>query len=346
MDYVGLYTKYLGPGRRSGQRLAFPCFRCDKGEIGKRHLYVDPSTGNYICYKCRFNPDGLGKGSARKFAKMVGERGAIEETAPGSYTFKDENTFNQCKANYVYTYLWRNMPLLPEHHKEITRERGISHPERFGVRSCIGAVNMLRNYFVPNMLVASGLFYWRQGSLVAHTTITDGRILIPYMEPDGTVYFLKSRRTKDDGTIKYSTPINSQVSKRIWGRILPDQATLIVTEGEFKAMAAVEARLHCVALPGMGSSHTTLIERIKESDVKHVILCFDTQTKQSENVEHTIRALARRLIREAGVAVRNAVLPLDPRLNNGEKMDLDGFLYLYDVEDLKKVFKESDPILL
>ena len=126
MDYVALFEKYLGPGRRSGRNIAFPCPRCDIGRPGKRHLYLNPTTGLYKCYKCMSHPDGHGKGNAFQFAKMMGEIGLLLSTDTKKY--ERPNHFDQSKATEVYTYLCNTSVLSDADSAELERKRGLQRP--------------------------------------------------------------------------------------------------------------------------------------------------------------------------------------------------------------------------
>lgn len=341
MDYISLFEKHLGPGRRSGNEIAFYCWRCDKDRSGDRHLYMNPLTGYYCCYKCMHDGDGKGKGSATWFARIMGESSSV--SAPSTISqFKDEVEYDQKKASRVYTYLHEHLTLLPEDHRSITESRGIKHPEAFGIKSCVGAADLLKTRFTDEYLLASGLFYKRGDQLVAHRSISDGRLIIPYINRStGHVVFLRSRG-EPGSKVKYLSPINSMAGKRIWGYILPKADTLLVTEGEFKAMASVEAGVMTVSLPGMGVSHQTLVETLKEAKhLKRVFICFDTQIDGQAAVDACAKKLALRIVREVGITTYTTHLPLELEISNGRKTDIDGYLFRHTPEEYIQAIRDS-----
>lgn len=340
MNYIELYEKHLGAGRRSGSNIAFSCFRCDT-EHKTRHLYVDPETGLYCCFRCRYNPDGNGKGSAYRFARLMGVREQLEPSTP-MFREREQIPFDQETATEVYEFLCGNLSLSAEDKEIIIKGRGIRNIERFGVKLCYGAAKLLRDRFSEYKLTASGLFYWKEGKLLPHATISDGRTIIPYMGDDNQIEYIRSRRTpKDMYRVKYLGPINGQASRRIWGRVEPHTEILVVTEGEFKAMAAVEAGISAVSLPGMGVAHGELVGRLKASSVNSVIICFDTQVEHQGDVDHCIMALSSRIVAETGIRTAIAHLPLEP---GDRKTDIDSYLHIHNPGDFRSLLKNATTV--
>ncbi|MHB1455610.1 MAG: hypothetical protein ACYC0V_01710 [Armatimonadota bacterium] len=340
MNYVELYEKHLGTGKRSGSNIAFSCFRCDT-KSNTRHLYVDPETGLYCCFRCRYNPDGNGKGSAFKFAKLMGVREQLMPSVP-IINERDQIPFDQKSASEVYEYLCVNLKLSEEDKKAITAERGIRKIEQFGVKICYKAGELLKGRFAEYKLIASGLYCRKDGRLLTHATIADGRIIIPYRDDNDRIEYIRSRRSMSNSSqVKYLGPINGQASRRIWGIIPPHIRILVVTEGEFKAMAAIEKGISTVSLPGMGVAHGELVERLKISNVTGVIICFDTQVEHQRDIDHCAAALSRRIIIETGIRTAIAHLPLE---SDGRKMDIDSYLYRHTPDEFKKILRTAIPV--
>lgn len=327
LDYVALFERYLGPGRRSGREIAFPCWRCDSGQPGKRHLYLNPMTGMYRCYKCMNHPDGAGKGNALHFAQVMGD--AILTQPVPAKRYERPNLFDQQVATRVYTYLCNALTLGDEDAAEFLAKRGLRRGplEFFGIRSCRHVPELLRTHFTDDELIASGLFFRREGSLVAHSSINDTRILIPYPDWEtGDIPYIRSRAGRDGDKRKYLSPINNPSGDRIWGRVKEDSTEVVITEGEFKAMAAVQARVLCLALPGMNAAHNAVCRLLNHSPIKKVTICFDTQIDSMENVDHAAEALGRRIRKHVLIPVFRARLPLLESVDGGRKMDIDTFL--------------------
>lgn len=347
MDYIALFEKYLGPGKRAGSQITFYCPWCDTGSRrGDRHLYMNPLNGVYCCYKCMHDPCGKGKGSAYHFAKLMGETDSL--TVPTNIKqFKEETAFNQRMATAVYSYLFASLTLLPEHKRELCKNRGLLHPENFGVCSCVGAVPLLKNRFPEIMLLASGLFYKRNDKLIPHSSLADGRILIPYYSNNiMEVTFMRSRRMAEDGSVKYLSPIGSMAGSRVWGKITPKATAVVIPEGEIKAMSAVEAQILAISPPGMGVGHQEIVKRLRGTNIKRAYICFDTESnpETQKKVDNCATALGRRIIRELGIEVFNAHMPLEAGISDGKKMDVDSFLFKHTRSEYLDILRAAEPL--
>lgn len=336
VDVIALYEKYLGTPKKSGKVWCFPCFRCDQGK-NTRHLYVN-ADGQYYCQKCGGHPDGRGKGNAFTFARLMGEatknfNPVVQEKEPDLYDIKT--------AVRVYNYIFEVGVLTKEHRVALVESRGITHPDRFKVISTDGLPDVLKDRFTTDELISTGLFYKSkyENSCTARRVLSKNRILIPYFT-GRDVTFIRSRGMGGDQT-GYMGPTGASSTKSIWGRINPERKTdLIVTEGEFKAMAAQEHGFNCVSLPGMNNSHAYFVECCTNAGILEVTICFDTQIEDMKYVDGAAASLASKL-KTAGIKAFRAELPLCPEIDDGKKTDIDAFLKYYSSEHLLDILMEA-----
>lgn len=334
--YYDLFAKHLGPGvRATGSEYRFRCYKCDSG--GERHLYVNTNTGAFHCFRCESRADGA-RGNAFTFAKEMGDTAPIEVEVEERVSL-----FNQEVATTVYTHMFNEgkLTLSDQDRKDLLEKRSIRNPEKYGLVSSTGARKWLKGWS-EDALIESGMGYHRNGLFQFHTCVEDGRLLIPYIEEDGSIPFFRSRGKNH---AKYLGPIGNKTSGRVWGKIDPKQSYVIITEGELKAISAREERFHCLALPGMGISHIGVADKIKESGIKQALICFDVQVEHMDAVEAAERKLASQLIRR-GVSTYKVRLPLVKCISCGQKVDIDSFLTVVGSKDFLSLVKQAEKIKL
>lgn len=307
MNYIQYFEELLGASRCSyGVNRAFRCPMCD-GMGSDRHLYVNVTTGVYNCFRCG------NKGNAITLAKFMGNK-------PPSYLETPEVEpilFDNEIATQVYTHILMNSTLSETDRTELVEKRGIVNPERFGLRTLNGTVTELVRNFCEEELILSGLFYDDAGFLVPRSAISDGRLFIPYIHKSLVVYM----RTRGSG-IKYLSPKYAQTKNHVWGKLQSKKQSVIVTEGELKAISAASHGANILALPGMNSSYETLVSILHEAAIKNVVICFDTQIAHMDDVDKAAKRLSQMLVEELDISVSRVILPL---LGN-DKMDIDTFI--------------------
>lgn len=327
MDYLQLYQKYLGPGKRSGSWYSFVCPWCDTGTRG-RHFRVNPITGGYCCMRCKNSPNG--KGNAYMFARLMGDRLVIPKNSSPVF---NETTYDMRLAIEVYTKIVDDYAYLIPGHKRALCARGIHNPEDPPnyLRSTNGLIARLKTAYPKDVLIASGLFYAKDtGDIKAYGVLSPGRVIIPYRLEDGVGY-IRSRdmvyRAKNaDAPPKYLSPCGAASRLWVWGSI-DSSDQVIVTEGEFKAMVARQYGFPCVALPGMNSSHTMFVNSCAKKKVKEIVICFDTQLNRQDLVDAAAYSLAKELKAACPTSViRKVTLPLCQEIDCGMKTDLDSFI--------------------
>ena len=100
---------------------------------------------------------------------------------------------------------------------------------------------------------------------------------------------------------------------------------MIITEGQLKAIAAIQRGFCCIGVQGMMNGHASVIKKCVEAKVKRTILLFDTQAEDQDTVDWASEKLARELLK-VGIPTFKVSLPLDPAVDKGQKMDIDSFL--------------------
>ncbi len=144
-----------------------------------------------------------------------------------------------------------------------------------------------------------------------------GRIVFPYFKDAETVTDIRGRTIEDDD-VKYKSPFNDAVYR---GAIFPYNYHLhtgkriILTEGEIKAGIAYQYGFPTLALPGISSWRTGLLQ---EDDQEYIIV-FDNESKP--NVQREV-ILAIRKAAQYLIDPKIAVLPLMGK----KKTEIDTFI--------------------
>ena len=157
-----------------------------------------------------------------------------------------------------------------------------------------------------------------------------------------------TRRKIKGKAVKYESP--REQPNRVYvppgvGRVLDDpQVELIVTEGEFKALAAMQAVGPCIGLVGVygwkekrGERLLPELERIAWQG-RPVRIVFDSDLEHKPDVRSAEARLAKHL-NDRGAIVRCVRLPDGPAGDDGQptKMGLDDFLVAHGAGELRKL---------
>ena len=116
---------------------------------------------------------------------------------------------------------------------------------------------------------------------------------------------------------------------------------MLVTEGEKKALAVVQAGYDCISLAGVwcwrsGKKPVQDLDYVTWKN-RLAYLVFDSDLKDNQSVRRAERALAKEL-EERGAIVKLVRLPGGP---NGEKVGLDDFLIKYGVSGLPPILDSA-----
>jgi len=247
---------------------------------------------------------------------------------------------NALAANNAY-----GLPLLATHILRLTDNYGLSIEtiRDAGLRTCTDqaeAAKLLNRQSYPRS----------NGSAIT----------IPYFDAFGAEMLCRLRpdsppvSKKSGKAQKYLQP--SKVPPRLYvpprtHAVLADASIpLILTEGEFKSLAAVQHGFHCVALPGVDSWHpkgkmSTLMPDLaaivwKDRDV---FIAFDSDAATNENVQRAERELAAALnVQDAKVRiVRIPTGEADIEGNPG-KLGVDDFLKLKGSDEFRKLINAAE----
>lgn len=167
-------------------------------------------------------------------------------------------------------------------------------------------------------------------------------LVIPY---DETYSRVRIDAPGPDGK-RYRSPAKAGNRLYVPPALLPSvlgdsTVTLHVTEGEFKALKAVQDGIPCVALAGVWSWKTRLhsqslvvadFERVVWAK-RRVVIVFDSDLADKPPVAWAEHALCQEL-RRRGAEVYVLRLPAGPR---GDKFGLDDYLVTYGVEEFRRL---------
>ncbi len=163
-----------------------------------------------------------------------------------------------------------------------------------------------------------------------------GRIVFPYIA-DGQVVDLRTRTYNGQKGYRSLGPYEQRgvVFPFGWDSITPGTKTVIITEAEFKALAALQA-YHAgeLASPTLGQPGLTVFrdawaQELRAKGVEEVVLCYDSQPRSVKDGLPALTPEEQWSLRHgaacatAGLQVRVARLPLAPGDN---KAEIDTFL--------------------
>lgn len=196
----------------------------------------------------------------------------------------------------IYTFVASKGVLSDAHRIELTTKRGFSEEVIKAQRFFSGGHYMtafeeeLGAKFKEQDLLASGVFIFddktsksrMNPTLFKETNNIDGKpvsgIVIPYLDRDGEPYMLRPHKLGFKGV-----PVEIFQAKNLEGN--PQE--VILTEGEFKAVAGMAFGLPTIAVPGVGSfsdqHYQKLVDFLKPC-VKRVVIMFDNEIKDDPSI--------------------------------------------------------------
>ena len=283
--------------KRGAKRWTCSCPFCGDA----KHLDVDIQKGLWICSKCNESGNALtfyaklkGVSNGKALAAIKEFAGIKDdiEPAPSKKSSRpkkanedngvplDNNAMHPGPNQEVYRRLVELSPLTETHYQELQKKRGFSPEiiEQFQFRSggshMAQVVEQLKQEFSEDVLQSSGVLVNVNGALLANSQLTDDRVLIPYLDENGHVYHLRPHKLGFKG-------VPSHVYCRYMLRRNPDH--IVLTEGEFKAVALLQWGIPALAVPGVQSfgkdNFERLVQLLREFDVKRVTVIFDNETK-------------------------------------------------------------------
>lgn len=183
----------------------------------------------------------------------------------------------------IYTAFVAACPLTTAHREELRTKRGLTNEtidtlkfrsagDRRAIEKAIKATDAS-----ATALVEAGLLVRTRGDVYPNPQLTEPRVLIPYLEKDGSVSRLRPHKLGFEGLgVGIYSPFTAFAHPA-------DAAPLVVTEGEFKAAALYQLGYPAIAVPGISSFGGKHRERLQEAvrlvGAKQIVICFDHETK-------------------------------------------------------------------
>lgn len=271
----------------------------------------------------------------------------------------------------LYGLLMERASLLDAHRLELIEKRGLSDETIKNQGFGSGGQNLAAFEEELLALMRSGRF--REQDMVASGVfIHDGRevrlnpillrqdnelngkkisnVLIPYKDRNGAVYYVRPHKLGFSGV-----PV--ETFQDLYLKDAP--AEIILTEGEFKAVAAYQYGFAVQAIPGIASfsekRFPDFIKKMNENGVKRIVIMFDNETKDDPSLpdrykdnpydrydtEFYAYYMAQRLEKEAKEVVI-ATLPDSWKVDG--KIDIDGAAaQLKTAGEMKKVAYDAVP---
>lgn len=251
----------------------------------------------------------------------------------------------------IYSFLIESAKLTDAHRSELKTKRGFTDEtiDNFkfvsGGQYLIELEEKLQTKFLLKDLISSGVFISDGKKSVLSPFLLEDRVLIPYLTKNREVYYIRSHKYgPEDVTIEVYQDLNSA-------------RDVILTEGEFKAAAAMQLGINALAVPGIssfsGKHLQRLVKFLNDFSVRNICIIFDNEVKDDpqfpdrykENPQERYDTqfymyyMAKMLDRE-GFDCRIGWLPDGWRVNG--KVDIDGALAIGKTkEDLQKIIIQA-----
>jgi hypothetical protein len=354
---------------RNGREYVGPCPFCADGGTDRFHVWMEASggrpAGRYWCRVCDR------RGLLKNLDRDEGSAWQPEARPVQVHTSRPRVEPNPDHAHFyrelyaavaLWAHAWLLEPCNPEARAYLHR-RGLSDATitHFVLGAALRDDESLLTYLrqtcpeaFPYAEEAGLVVTGDDGRLRTHWNLR-GRIVFPYIA-DGQVVDLRTRTYDGQKGYRSLGPYleRGALSPFGWDSIAPGTKTVIVTEAEFKALAALQA-FHAGELayptlgqPGLTVFRETWAENLRAKGVEEVVLCYDSQPRPHKDgvpglapeeqwsVRHGATCAA------AGLRVRVARLPLAP----GEgKAEIDTFLPRFGVERFQHLI-DTAPLLL
>ena len=186
----------------------------------------------------------------------------------------------------LYTELISQMPLLPHHRQELKTKRGFNTPTITRSRLVSGgnhAFEIVRAVqdacdATDEEMVRAQLLVPRKkdGDLYANGQLLDDALIIPYLDAEGRCYLLRRHKLGFSGFAPELYSAHLATSRGTGD-------TLIVTEGEFKALALAQMGFRALAVPGIssfGRDHLPrLVNTLEALKLERLVILFDREIK-------------------------------------------------------------------
>lgn len=232
----------------------------------------------------------------------------------------------------IYSFIAEHGKLTDEHRQGLKTKRGFSDETIQQFRFFSSGQYLLEiesdlvKQFSADELIKAGVCIKTGQKPTLSPLLLENRIVIPYLN-ENKITLLRPHKLG-------LTDIPIQIYATSWSK------NIIITEGEFKAVAAKQMGFDAIALPGVGSfsgeHFPALIKALNEHDVKDICIIFDSEDKSNPHLPNYKSNPSQRydteyyaylmayLLEKEGKRVRIGTLPIGWRING--KIDIDGAL--------------------
>lgn len=277
-----------------------------------------------------------GKASKEKATTKSTTKSTTKKEAASSSSSQQPQP-EQSKKPQIYDRLIKLTNLTAEHREELYQKRGFNDQIidllqfRSGGEYLNEIMHQLEQEYAKEDLTAAGLLVEVNGTTVVNNQLTDGRVLIPYLDESGHCYHLRPHKLGFEGI-----PIQPYCSCLL--KNSPEH--IVLTEGEFKAVALLQWGIPAVAVPGIpsfgGVNYDRLVEFLKLANIKKVTVIFDSEDKSNPEYSNFKEKVEKRYdtqywsymmaykLSKSGFLTRVGWLPEEWRENG--KIDFDGAL--------------------
>lgn len=258
----------------------------------------------------------------------------------------------------VYEYIVSNGKLEEKHRQELKTKRGFSDEtiseRRFfsGGKYLLSLEENLKREFTKKELIDSGTFIKPEynDDIIISEQLTDDRIIIPYLDKENKATYIRPH--------KLGLPVEIQLFDEKSISLECEASGAILTEGEFKAVAANQLGFPTVAVPGISSftdrHFPRLVKFLQAYNIKELCIIFDNEIKDDPqfsnykedpmkryDTQYYAFFMAKQLFNE-GIDVRIGTLPDSWRVDG--KIDIDGALAMGKVRaDIAQVISAAKP---
>jgi DNA primase len=181
----------------------------------------------------------------------------------------------------IYSFLIDRAPLLEAHHKELNEKRGFSDKTiaRFKLKSCgkhfLELEAELSSKFQESNLIASGVFLNDGKQSRINPVLTEERVLIPYLDQNGAYYIRPHKLGLAGIPVEIYQTLN----------LAENPGEIVLTEGEFKAVAGMQYGIPTIAVPGISSFSEAhfprLVKLLNDFKIRKVTVLFDNEVKDN-----------------------------------------------------------------
>jgi energy-coupling factor transporter ATP-binding protein EcfA2 len=242
----------------------------------------------------------------------------------------------------IYEFITSRGILSDKHKEELKAKRGFSDKTIAENRFFSSGEYLLKleseliAEFGEEECLESGICIFNGKTPTLSPMLLEDRIVIPYLDPEGKANFIRPHKLGlKNVPIEIYRPIGAL------------DKSIIITEGEFKAAAAMQMGIPAIAIPGIGSFSDVhfprLVKFLSDAHVRDVCIIFDNECKDNprfknykdnpadrHDTEFYAQYMAKMLEKE-GFRMQIGVLPDSWRVDG--KADIDGALAQGKVKD-------------